>query len=339
LADLAEIDLNSARVYCIIARAARRAVVFRRGPSKRVCLLTWDLEKDVLAAGQWFKGRIYERRCDLNPDGTLLAYFAASFRQPIYSWTAVSRPPWLTALQFFPNGDCWGGGGLFETDTWLRLNHTPAHEIAARHASSAPGKKRVPKYLLAEAKRPWDNSGARPEDEPSEAGRPEATRLRIGDLGEYSGRGEDDPIQWLRLTRDGWFFPEGETPATEMHKSGSRFWITYDPPIIRRKPIGQSGLFIQVSKHATLERAGRWSVETLEIVDGKKLVIPLGRVDWADLDHNHDVLFAAHGRLHRMNAPLTGTDAAAQPVKVIADLNNMAFEAVKPPPEALVWPV
>jgi hypothetical protein len=333
MTELLDIDPNSARVYCIIARDSRRAAVFRRGPSKRVCLLTWDLECDVLKAGQWFKGRIYERRSDLSPDGTLLVYFAASFRQPHYSWTAVSRPPWLSALEFFPKGDCWGGGGMFETGNWLKLNHAPAEEpTAVRISTTRPGK-RAAKYLRAQAKRPWERQAEAPETSTAKAG-----RLRIGDLGEYAGRGEDDPIQWLRLTRDGWFWPESGIPTETQHKSGSRFWITYDPPIIRRKPIGRTGLFIQVSKHAMLEKAGRWNVETLEIVDGKKAVIPLGRVDWADLDHNCDVVFAAHGRLCRLKAPHRMNAADAGSARVIADLNVLAFEAVRPPPEALVWP-
>jgi hypothetical protein len=58
--------------------------------------------------GQWFKGRIYERRCDLAPSGEKLIYFAAKYRSPLYTWTAVSRPPFLTALLLWPKGDAWG---------------------------------------------------------------------------------------------------------------------------------------------------------------------------------------------------------------------------------------
>ena len=106
----------SARLYALIARDARRAVVFRRGPSKQVLVLLWNLKDDVLVPGQWFKGRIYERRCDLSPDGEMLAYFAAKHRGPFGTWTAVSRPPYLTALALWPKGDAWGGGALFEDE-------------------------------------------------------------------------------------------------------------------------------------------------------------------------------------------------------------------------------
>ncbi|EGF90901.1 hypothetical protein ABI_23130 [Asticcacaulis biprosthecium C19] len=89
---------TTARLFAIIARQTRKAVVFRRGPSRTVLLLTWDLESDTLTAGQWFKGRIYERRCDLSPDGELLCYFAAKHHGRPGTWTAISRPPYLKAL-------------------------------------------------------------------------------------------------------------------------------------------------------------------------------------------------------------------------------------------------
>ena len=88
----------STRLYVLLARKAPIAVVFRRGPSKQVLLLTWNTETDELRQGQWFKGRIYERRCDLSPSGEKLIYFAAKHRGPHGTWTAVSRPPYLTAL-------------------------------------------------------------------------------------------------------------------------------------------------------------------------------------------------------------------------------------------------
>src|SRR5262249_39683455 len=58
--------------------------------------------------GQWFNGRIYERRCDLSPSGKRLIYFAASYKAPYAIWTAVSRLPFLTAVTLWPKGDGWG---------------------------------------------------------------------------------------------------------------------------------------------------------------------------------------------------------------------------------------
>ncbi len=71
------------RVYAILARDGRSAVVFRRGPSRQVLVLRWWLGDDRIEPGQWLKGRIYERRCDLSPDGDLLIYFAAKWNTPL----------------------------------------------------------------------------------------------------------------------------------------------------------------------------------------------------------------------------------------------------------------
>jgi hypothetical protein len=132
-----------------------------------VLLLTWDTATDAVTPGQWFKGRIYEHRCDLSPSGDKLVYFAAKHRGPYGTWTAVSRPPWLTALALWPHGDAWGGGGLFETETRLRLNH------------------RADRMQLAEDSRL-------------------PRRFQVEPLGKHSGMGEDFPIYELRLQRDGW---------------------------------------------------------------------------------------------------------------------------------------
>ncbi|TGU14674.1 hypothetical protein EN799_66055, partial [bacterium M00.F.Ca.ET.156.01.1.1] len=80
------------RLYAILARSARTGVIFRRGPSRLVQLIRWDLRTDTFEHGQWLKGRVYERRCDLSPSGELLVYFAATNRLPYGSWTAISKP-------------------------------------------------------------------------------------------------------------------------------------------------------------------------------------------------------------------------------------------------------
>lgn len=117
--------LPPCRLYFLLAREAPLAVVFRRGPSKLVQVLQWNLETDQFTAGQWLQGRIYERRCDLSPHGKLLAIFAANHRATDWrktSWTAISRPPYLTALALWFKGDCWSGGGLFPSNEEFHLN-------------------------------------------------------------------------------------------------------------------------------------------------------------------------------------------------------------------------
>ncbi|HTV40063.1 MAG TPA: hypothetical protein VMF08_05785 [Candidatus Sulfotelmatobacter sp.] len=114
-----------ARLWVLLARNEPYGVIFRRGPSKQVMLIKWNTRRDTFEHGQWFKGRVYERRCDVSPNGEFLIYFAAKQKPPLYSWTAISKPPYFTAIALWPKGDCWNGGGWFMDDKRIRLNHSP----------------------------------------------------------------------------------------------------------------------------------------------------------------------------------------------------------------------
>ena len=114
----------SARIHVVFASEKPYAVVFRRGPSKEVCTFLWNRKNDTFELGQWLKGRIYERRSDLSPDGKYLIYFAMNGKwnsETKGSWTAVSKAPWLKAIELYSKGDCWEGGGLFlsKNSYWL----------------------------------------------------------------------------------------------------------------------------------------------------------------------------------------------------------------------------
>jgi hypothetical protein len=155
----------------ILARNAPCAVIFRRGPSGWFQLILWHTDSDGIEYGQWVHGCVYVRRSDLSPDGTKLIYFVRKIsgrtiadRGYTYAWTAISKPPYYTALALWPKGDCWYGGGLFEDDHTVFLNHKPER--------ANPHPKHLPQGLTV---RP--NPGA---------------------------YGEDDPIYSARLTRDGW---------------------------------------------------------------------------------------------------------------------------------------
>lgn len=113
--------VETARLYAILAREADVGVVFRRGPSKQVMLAKWNTSDDTFELGQWLKGRIYERDCDLSPCGKYLIYSAGTQKSD-YFYTAISKPPYLTALGFWPHyrGE---GGGIFESSQNILLNH------------------------------------------------------------------------------------------------------------------------------------------------------------------------------------------------------------------------
>jgi len=125
-------DEFPARLHVIIAREAETAVVIRRGPSKLVCSIGWNLSNDTFELGQWLRARIYEKRCDLSPDGQYFAYFA---KRGADSWTAISRTPYLKADAFFSKGDSWNGGGLFTSNSKFWLNDGPhsKHTLRDKH--------------------------------------------------------------------------------------------------------------------------------------------------------------------------------------------------------------
>ncbi|MDX2015872.1 MAG: hypothetical protein SFW67_37105 [Myxococcaceae bacterium] len=101
----------------IFAAEAPVGVVIARGPSRWTNVSRWDVMTDTVTRGAWFKGRLYETKCDLSPDGEL--FLAALFKgrragTPFTdSWTAISRLPWLYALALWPIGTTYGGGGRF----------------------------------------------------------------------------------------------------------------------------------------------------------------------------------------------------------------------------------
>jgi hypothetical protein len=126
--------MPSTRLYVLIARRADVAVIFRRGPAKQVLLVRWDLSNDTFEAGQWFKGRVYERNSDLSPTGDRLIYFAGKYREPVNTWTAVSRPPFFTAVALWEGIGCWGGGGLFARENEIHL-HWDSRSMLSNEAS------------------------------------------------------------------------------------------------------------------------------------------------------------------------------------------------------------
>ena len=123
----------SPRIHVLLASDAPVGLVIRRGPSKHVATILWDRLRDEFHLGQWLKGRIYERRSDISPDGKYAIYFAMNGKwssESQGSWTAVSRVPYLKAIVFLPKGDCWHGGGLWTGGATYWLNDGYGHSIA-----------------------------------------------------------------------------------------------------------------------------------------------------------------------------------------------------------------
>lgn len=115
---------HTTRLYAFVARDVRKAVIVRRGPSKQVRMIAWDLATDRFERGQWLSGRLYDGRADISPDGRLFVYFAGKFKTKLGTFTAVCRPPNFTALALWPEGSTYGGGGFFEKNRRLVLRYS-----------------------------------------------------------------------------------------------------------------------------------------------------------------------------------------------------------------------
>jgi hypothetical protein len=291
---------SATRAYVILARKAQVGVIFRRGPSKQVLLIKWDLERDTFAFGQWLRGRIYERRSELSPQGDLLLYFAANWRKPFQSWSAISRPPYLTALALWPKGDGWGGGGKFSAGNDIQLNHR-SDEMALADGFSLPK---------------W---------------------LHVGQFGDRPGWGEDDPVWAERLVRDGWTLESQPREVTPNFKA-KVVW-EFDPPITwqKRHPLCSRELTLRMSIVGMHEQNGAWYLIDHSIVRKDGSVELIGRSEWADWSASSDLLFSKSGKLFRLGLhdhTLPGIEAA----KELADFSRLEFQSMESPHEMRQWP-
>jgi len=113
------------KLFVIRATDEPTAVIIRRGPSKWSHIIQWNTRRDTFSSGAWFKGRIYEEKCDISPDGRLFLYFVTKMSRSrttfTHAWTAVSRLPWLHALVLWPQGTTYGGGGRFVDNRTVSL--------------------------------------------------------------------------------------------------------------------------------------------------------------------------------------------------------------------------
>jgi hypothetical protein len=251
---------SSTRIFAILARAAPVGVILRRGPTRQVMLLKWHLGSDTLEPGQWFKGRIYERRCDLSPSGDLFVYFAAKHRPPYGTWTAISRPPYFTALALWPKGDAWGGGGVFESELALALNHWPSQDKLA------------------------DGFQLRP-------------KLSVSLFGARPGWGEDFPIYEALLARRGWALVD--RPKHPKPKWGAPVVWRFERPIVYEH-VAKKGRRLQMKIKGVKQKNDAWYWIDYAVLDrGGDTLLDLPHTDWADWDRD-DLVYAREGKLFRV---------------------------------------
>jgi hypothetical protein len=104
------------RLHLFFATENDRALILRQGPAREFRMILWHRNSDAFEDGQWIRNKVYAGGGSLSPDGAHFLYFALDGRWSSVthgSYTALSRPPYWTALALFPGGDRLGGGGVF----------------------------------------------------------------------------------------------------------------------------------------------------------------------------------------------------------------------------------
>ena len=327
----------SARLHVILAREAPKAVVFRRGPSGCVCTLGWDLETDTFTMGQWLKGRIYEYRSDLSPDGKFMIYFATDYRRPDTiqqlaetlrekkfgpregnklpaeywekvnrqleeinltesykldqfaaspeasspSWTAISRAPYLKALDLWFNGTAWNGGGLFLDKNKVWLNAPSSRVATLRRA-------RFKLDLDVSQNFPFETSFG----------------------------GECPGVYCHRLLRDGW---------TAKHQAENS--VVYEKPLVFGWALQKLFVCQDPKRVGNSEGYGCYWERHRIVNQERRLKIDGSGWRWADYDAPRNrILYAKNGMLFAL--PVAEDFSA--PV-MLKNFNDMNFEAVQAP--------
>jgi hypothetical protein len=295
------------RLHVLLARRAPVGVVLRRGPSRAVCAIGWDRDRDTFELGQWLRGRIYERRSDLSPDGRYMIYFAMDGRwssRTRGAWTAISIAPHLKAIALYAKGDCWNGGGLFVDNRSYWLNDGYGHvELRPDGRSST-----------------IDDTGALETTTLVERALPAPYATTWG--------GECWGVYFNRLERDGWTL----RPELAIGASGAR-------TIVFEKPL-EHGWKLRKLAHASIgkkpEGQGVYHDEH-ELVHASGSELP--RPDWEWAEHDGDrLVWAERGKLWagelEASRPGDRPRLRADPIvraHVLRDFSAMTFEARRAP--------
>jgi hypothetical protein len=320
------------RLHAILAREAPKAVVFRRGPSGQVCTLGWDLETDTFTMGQWLKGRIYEYRSDLSPNGEFMIYFATDFRRPD---TIQQLAEQFREEKFGPRE-----GNRFSDESYEKvmrqmeeINQTKSAELdkfAASPEASSPSWTAISRapYLKALGLwfngTAWNGGGLFLDNQKVWLNAPASRiatlrRARFNlDLDvsqefpfETSFGGECPGVYCHRLLRDGW---------TAKHQAENS--VVYE----KQLAFGWALQKLFVSGMPGNGRGCYWERHRI-INPGRRLKVDGTGWRWADYDAPRNrILYARNGMLFALPV----AEDFSSPV-MLKDLNDLSFEAIKAP--------
>jgi hypothetical protein len=303
-----------ARISGLLASGANVAVIFRRGPSKQTRMLLWDLNNDRVVPGQWIKGQVFTRRCDVSPDGRYVVCAITNYSQKrsadgTAGWTAISRPPYFSALALWFTGGAWNGGGIWVTEREVHLNnfHYQWQEsqpvqppVIAKNLNWPPSEDSL-LYETLLKKRGWHQEAT----VDVELLNPKWKQVK----------------KWLSGSLKGGFLAatmaslEDSVPRYRTARSG-----------IWKKPF-KKGLLLRAEHH---DRE-TWSVCTPDEEPIRSFLVPQFGDQFLDIDRRGRVIYGDNGCLWAWR------DFPKREPKLIADLNDQTFEEVPPPAWALQW--
>ena len=219
---------RSCDLFVFLKRRAPAGVILRRGPREWTQLILWDTHRDVFTPGQWFRGTVYPLRGDLSPGGDRFLYFVAKHHQQkvdaayTRTWTAISKPPYWTAVALWPNGGTtYHGGGLFEADDHVLINsvdnrfsnpergepprvhsqHTPPPRVRVSSIAFTSGDQLFVKRLVRDG---WHLTSGRSVDEDSLAPSGHFTREVRGFRLELDFSYQKMELRLFRKSKTGW---------------------------------------------------------------------------------------------------------------------------------------
>ncbi len=301
-----------ARLFVLLAREAPVGVILRRGPTQWVQLIKWNTDTDTFEPGQWFKGKIHVYKSDLSPNGKLLIYLASksgnSFYHPDYgnAWTAISKPPYFTALGLWPyyrNSEI-GGGGYFRRNKEVWVNHLDDN--------TTPHPKHQPKHITVQY--------------PNEYAYQRGLYYHLLHLNKWTPLTFRDPSKYQKPSewRKGvfrpaitaqhvWFKESGNVKITQMIYGDQRYSWGYVYPHDLYTPILESEYGIAVNPSSAFSK-----------LDG---------ATWADFDRRGRLVIAKEGKLFIASI----TDDGNLSLSELADFNALRPEQVETPGWARRW--
>jgi hypothetical protein len=123
------------------ARDVEIAAILRRGPTKQVRMIRWDMRRDELQRGQWVAARIYAYASRITPDGKYVDYHGIRRGD---TWRAIAKPPYFTPLAVWGGINGQPGGWESPTGAPLPAWLTPGWRVENRNDWVAAGEEAAP---------------------------------------------------------------------------------------------------------------------------------------------------------------------------------------------------